>query len=58
MQKKMGWEHLNPYEYHYERGVYYHEIDRHLICGSQPRNADDIVVLREEANVTTIVNVS
>jgi protein-tyrosine phosphatase len=56
MNQQMGWEHVNPYEYHFERGLYYHEVDRNLICGSQPRNPDDVHQLKVTENVTTILN--
>lgn len=56
MKQQMGWGNLNPYEYHFERGLYYHEIDRNVICGSQPTSAEDISYLREVENVTTIIN--
>ncbi|KAK9787491.1 hypothetical protein WJX73_003193 [Symbiochloris irregularis] len=31
MQREMKWDHLNPYEYHPERGLYYHEILPNLL---------------------------
>lgn len=57
MNKMMGWENGgNPFEYNFDRGLYYHEIDRGLICGSQPRNAADVEFLHNEEGVTTIVS--
>lgn len=52
----MGWEDRNPYEYHPERGLYYHEVARNLICGSQPHTREDIEHLRYKESVTNIVN--
>ena len=52
----MGWEDSNPYEYHPERGLYYHEVTRNLICGSQPQTREDIEHLHFQENVTNIVN--
>lgn len=23
----MGWEHVSPFEYYYDRGLYYHEVN-------------------------------
>ena len=55
MTMRMGWEGRNPYEYDFDRGVYFHEVDHNLLCGSQPRHAADIELLRDEG-VTAIVN--
>ena len=52
----MGWEGSNPYEYHPERGLYYHEVTRNLICGSQPQTREDIEHLHFQETVTNIVN--
>lgn len=52
----MGWEQANPYEYHPERGLYYHEVARNLICGSQPQTREDIEHLHHKECVTNIVN--
>lgn len=57
MQQQMGWGHLNPYEYHFDRGLYYHEVAPNLICGTQPRNTSDVRTLREREGITTILNV-
>lgn len=54
MMEKMNWS--NPYEYHFDRCLYYHEVDRNLLCGGQPRHEDDIRLLLEEERVTAIVN--
>ncbi len=45
MAQKMGWdgEGTSPYEYHYERGLYYHEILPNMFCGTMPRNTSDLV---------------
>lgn len=53
----MGWKDADPYQYHYDRGLYYHEIVPDLLCGSQPRNVADVAELKEEVGVTTVVNV-
>lgn len=52
----MGWENSNPYEYHPERGLYYHEVAKNLICGSQPQTREDIEHLKFKEHVTNIVN--
>ncbi|KAK9811671.1 hypothetical protein WJX72_008047 [[Myrmecia] bisecta] len=52
----MGWEHASPYEYHYERGLYYHYIHPNLICGSQPRNPQDIDQMKHHLGVDKILN--
>ena len=57
MKKAMGWKDADPYQYHYDRGLYYHEIVPDLICGSQPRHAEDITELKEEVHASTIINV-
>eukprot|EP00798_Chlamydomonas_sp_ICE-L_P005012 gene5012-34797_t len=54
MAKQMGWD-ANPYEYHFERGLYYHEIAPNLFCGSMPRMASDVDELKE-LGVTAVVN--
>ena len=54
--RQMGWEDSNPYEYHPERGLYYHEVARNLICGSQPQTREDIEHLKYKESVTNIVN--
>ncbi|KAG2451020.1 hypothetical protein HYH02_004290 [Chlamydomonas schloesseri] len=56
MQREMGWGHLNPYEYHWDRGLYYHEIIPNLICGTQPRNAGEVDTLFENEGITHILN--
>lgn len=57
MAEKMGWTALdNPYEYHPERGLYYHFITEDLIVGSQPRAADDIRHLALAEGVQAIIN--
>lgn len=58
MKKAMGWDDADPYQYHYDRGLYYHEVMPNLLCGSQPRNVEDIVKLKEDIGATVIVNVS
>ena len=58
MKKAMGWDDADPYQYHYDRGLYYHEVMPDLLCGSQPRNVEDIVKLKEDIGATVIINVS
>lgn len=43
----MGWKDANPYEYHPERGLYYHEVWPGLFCGSQPQSKQDIDALAD-----------
>jgi hypothetical protein len=58
MKEKMQWDPNSPYEYRFERGLYYHHIlDNELLCGSQPTCADDVKYLSEAENVNTIVSV-
>ena len=57
MKKAMGWKDADPYQYHYDRGLYYHEIVPDLLCGSQPRNIADVAELKEEVGATTVINV-
>ena len=52
----MNWDNVNPYEYHPERGLYWHEILPNLLCGSQPQSAGDIDILHSEMGVTDIVS--
>jgi len=56
MNDQMGWtKDLNPFEYHPERGLYWHSIAPGLICGTQPRSASDVAQLNNEG-VTHILN--
>lgn len=55
MKKQMAW--ADPFEYHFDRGLYYHSIDRDLLCGTQPRNVQEVDELFREERVTTILNV-
>ena len=60
MCEQMGWGScdLNPYEYHPERGLYFHLIwsgEGSIICGSQPQTVEDIVALYEQG-VTSILS--
>ncbi|KXZ52979.1 hypothetical protein GPECTOR_8g350 [Gonium pectorale] len=59
MQRQMGWahlSHLDPYEYHWDRGLYYHEIVPNLLCGTQPRHAADVDALVSAEGITHILN--
>lgn len=58
MQQQMGWSDANPYEYHWDRGLYYHEVHPNLMCGTQPRNPEEVEMLFQKAGVKTILNVS
>lgn len=58
MKEKMKWDPNAPYDYNFERGLYYHHIlDDKLLCGSQPTCADDIRYLKDVENVGTILSV-
>lgn len=57
MKEAMGWKDADPYQYYYDRGLYFHEIIPDLICGSQPRHAEDVTQLKEEVGASTIINV-
>jgi protein-tyrosine phosphatase len=56
MAERMGWSNVNPYEYHPERGLYYHHITPDMICGSQPRSQADIDHLVSEEGVGAVLN--
>lgn len=56
MQLQMGWDTRDPYQYYFDRGLYFHEILPNLICGSQPRNADDVRHLALVEKVDTVLN--
>ena len=47
MYREMGWKDANPYEYHPERGLYYHEVWPGLYCGTQPQSRQDVDSLAE-----------
>ncbi len=57
MREQMGWDACDksPFEYHPERGLFFHLIWSQLICGSQPQTVDDIVSLYNEG-VTGILS--
>ena len=56
MQQQMGWDDRNPYKYYFDR--YYHEILPNVLCGTQPRHAEDVRHLALNERVDTILNVS
>ena len=56
MQERMGWDTLDPFSYHPERGLYYHYITTDLVVGSQPQTPDDIKYLSEEEDVAVILS--
>lgn len=52
----MGWTNLaNPFEYNFDRGLYFHYVAPDLVVGSQPRHAADVDDLAKEG-VTHILN--
>lgn len=53
MQKQMGWE--DPFSYHYDRGLYYHQVYPRLLVGTQPRNPAEVEQLAA-AGVGAIVD--
>lgn len=54
--RQMNWDNVNPYEYHPERGLYWHEITPNLLCGSQPQSAGDVDILHCDMEVTDIIS--
>jgi hypothetical protein len=53
----MQWDKDAPYDYKFERGLYYHHIlEGQLLCGSQPTSADDIRYLKNAENIGTILS--
>lgn len=54
MAAQMGW--TEPFTYHYDRGLYFHELWPRLLCGTQPRNPDEVSALAQEHGVHTLVN--
>lgn len=58
MQEKMQWNPENPFEYNFDRGLYYHHmLSDWLLCGSQPTNAEDVQYLREAEGVKAVLSV-
>ncbi len=57
MCERMGWDtgDKSPFEYHPERGLYFHLVWSQLFCGSQPQTVDDIVALYNQG-VTGILS--
>ncbi|KAF8058840.1 LSF2 [Scenedesmus sp. PABB004] len=54
MARQMGWS--SPFEYHFDRGLYFHEVAPRLFCGTQPRNPDELRQLAGAHRVDVIVN--
>jgi hypothetical protein len=54
MQRQMGWS--EPFSYHFDRGLYFHEVGPRLLCGTQPRSPEEVEELALTHGVTTIVN--
>jgi hypothetical protein len=58
MKQKMQWDPNAPYDYDFDRGLYYHHIIQDvLLCGSQLTCADDIQYLKEAEKVGTVLSV-
>lgn len=58
MNEKMQWDPNAPFQYDFQRGLYYHHILRdELLCGSQPTSADDVQYLKEAEDVDVIISV-
>jgi hypothetical protein len=51
---QMGWS--EPFSYHFDRGLYLHEVGPRLLCGTQPRDVAEVEELAGRHGVTTIVN--
>lgn len=56
MHEKMGWDELDPFTYHPERGLYYHYIETDMLVGSQPQTAEDVKYLAEQEGVSVILS--
>jgi hypothetical protein len=54
MARQMNWS--NPFEYHFDRGLYFHEVGPNLLCGTQPRNPEEVRTLANTHHVRTIIN--
>lgn len=45
-----------PLQYHFDRGLYMHEVVPGLFCGTQPRNPQEVEELAHDHRVTVIMN--
>lgn len=54
MAKQMHWD--TPFEYHFDRGLYFHEVAPGLCCGTQPRNPAEVEQLAKRHGINVIVN--
>lgn len=54
MARQMSWE--RPFEYHWDRGLYFHEVAPGLCCGTQPRDAGEVEALALQHGIGAIVN--
>lgn len=42
MKSQMNWGNDSPYEYKFDRGLYYHEVYTGVYVGTQPRHVQDV----------------
>lgn len=54
MQEKMEWS--DPFHYHPERGLYYHEVAPRVFCGTQPRSPTDVETLHSRLGISAVLN--
>ena len=54
MASKMEW--TDPFHYHPERGLYYHEVAPRVFCGTQPRSPTDVETLSSRLGISAILN--
>lgn len=53
MAVKMEW--TMPFEYHPDRGLYFHEVAPGVYCGTQPRSVLDVEQLKARLGISTIL---
>jgi len=51
---QMGWS--EPFSYHFDRGLYFHEVYPRLLCGTQARSPEEVEALAQQHGVVTMVN--
>ena len=54
MQRQMGW--TEPFSYHPDRGLYFHEVHARVVVGTQPRTPGEVEALATRHGVAAIVN--
>ncbi|GBF97675.1 phosphoglucan phosphatase chloroplastic-like [Raphidocelis subcapitata] len=54
MARQMGWS--EPFSYHFNRGLYFHEVWPRLLCGTQPRSPAEVEELVRRHGVAAMVN--